>query len=66
MRSRAFVDVPLPELRAEWHALATEPLSLLPREAIEASVRQLACELLARTDDHRRRERATPMKGNSP
>lgn len=45
----AFLDVPLAELRAQWQALMTEPLDGLPRFAIEASLRQLAAELLART-----------------
>lgn len=48
----AFLDTPLDELRAQWRALMTEPLRGLPREAIEATVRQLAAELLARTVNH--------------
>lgn len=37
------------ELRLQWQALADEPLSGLPPEALVASVRNLARELLART-----------------
>ena len=43
-------DQPLSELRAEWEALATaETLHLLPIEALIASIRNLAGELLSRT-----------------
>lgn len=37
------------ELRAQWTALATEPLNGLPCEALIASIRYLACQLLMRT-----------------
>lgn len=39
----------LAELRAQWAALAHEPLAWCPPEALIATVRDLATELLART-----------------
>jgi hypothetical protein len=39
------------ELREQWNALATEDLTLLPKEALIASIRNLAQELLERTED---------------
>ena len=39
----------LAELRLQWEALATEPLTGLPPEALRASIHDLAGELLTRT-----------------
>lgn len=55
----------LAQLRLEWEALAHEPLTGLPPEALAASVRNLATELLKRTPAALEQLRQPPPCDNS-
>ncbi len=47
--------VKVPELRKQWDALMNEDLTGLPKEALIASIKSLASELMARTKDNEQR-----------